>query len=125
MTTSVKSAADLFRDLAGEVSGLSFKPMFGWTCTFYEGKMQGGYWSEQVMLRLAEEDRTEFLNLPNAEPFNPKGDRPMKEYVSVPTDIVYSKDFASWFEKSLRYVAGLPPKEKRTRAKRRSVLRRT
>ena len=125
MTTSVESAADIFRDLAGEVRGLSFKPMFGWTCTFYEGKMQGGYRGAHIMLRLSEVDRAAFLRLPNAKIFNPKGDRPMREYVSVPTEIVHSEDFTGWFEKSLQYVVGLPPKEKRARAKRRSAGRRT
>ena len=92
--------------------------MFGWRCTFFQGNMQGGSQGNQVMLRLSEADRTEFLELPGATLFNPKGDRPMKEYVSVPAEIVNSDSFMTWFEKSLQYVASLPPKTKKSTLKR-------
>lgn len=91
--TVTTTATDILRDLAEDVSDLSFKAMFGWRCTFYQSNMQAGYQGEQVMLRLAEVDRTEFLKLPGAQPFNPKGDRPMKEYVSVPADVFHSDAF--------------------------------
>lgn len=121
MAAPTKSVAAVLHELADEVGDLTFKNMFGWRCTFYQGKMQAGYQGEQVMLRLSKEDRTEFLKLYDAEPFNPKGDRPMKAYVSVPANIVHSEVFTGWFEKSLQYVAGLPPREKRGRSKKHSA----
>ena len=118
---ATREVADRFYELADGVSGLTFRNMFGWRCAFFDGNMQGGYLNEQVMLRLSEVDRAEFLNLPDAQLFNPKGDRPMREYVSVPAEVVHSQDFTRWFEKSLRYAASLPPKAKRARAETRTA----
>jgi len=117
VSTTAITAAEVLHDLTDDVSELNFKNMFSWRCTFFQGNMQAGYQDEHVMLRLSETDRREFLKLPNTELFDPKGDRPMKEYVSVPAEVLHSDTFASWFEKSLQYVASLPPKAKKAKAK--------
>jgi TfoX/Sxy family transcriptional regulator of competence genes len=110
---SEKSVATLFEDAVKTLPGLERKKMFGWTCVFANGNMLGGYYQDQMMLRLSEKDRAKFLELPGATHFNPKGNRPMLEYLDVPKDVIASsKDLKRWVDKGFKYVVSLPPKAK-------------
>jgi TfoX/Sxy family transcriptional regulator of competence genes len=111
---SEKSVATLFEDVVKTLPDLERKKMFGWTCVFANGNMLGGYYQNQMMLRLSEQDREKFLELPGATHFNPKGNRPMLEYLDVPQQITESPtDLKRWFDRGFKYVAGLPPKAKK------------
>jgi TfoX/Sxy family transcriptional regulator of competence genes len=111
--TQTKDTATMFEDAIKTLPDLGRKKMFGWTCVFVGGNMLGGYYKDQMMLRLSEKDRAKFLELPGASHFNPKGNRPMLEYLDVPQEIMKSpRDLKRWFDKGFRYVAGLPPKAK-------------
>jgi TfoX/Sxy family transcriptional regulator of competence genes len=111
-----QSVAAMFEAVVITIPETEHRKMFGWTCVFIEGNMLSGFYQDQMMLRLSDKDRETFLELPNTSIFNPKGDRPMREYVNVPMEvIVSSKDLENWFNKGFRYVAALPPKAKKVR----------
>jgi TfoX/Sxy family transcriptional regulator of competence genes len=103
-----------FRGLAGQYAEIEFKPMFGHLAGFVNGQMTAGTFGDQIMMRLGEPDRTEFMNAYDAELFDPMGHRPMKEYVHVP-DAVRADEplMKSWLERSITYTASLPPKKKK------------
>ena len=89
------------------------RPMFGNVAGFVNGNMFLCLFGPAVAVRLADEDRAELLAEDGAEPFEPMPGRPMKEYVLLPprwrdTDEARA---SSWVQRSLDYVAALPPKE--------------
>jgi TfoX/Sxy family transcriptional regulator of competence genes len=88
--TQSKDVAMMFEAAVKTLPDLERKKMFGWTCVFVGGNMLGDYYQNQMMLRLSEKDKTRFLELPGACHFNPKGNRPMLEYVDVPQDMITS-----------------------------------
>jgi TfoX/Sxy family transcriptional regulator of competence genes len=112
--TQSKDVAMMFEAAVKTLPDLERKKMFGWTCVFVGGNMLGGYYQNQMMLRLSEKDKTRFLELPGACHFNPQGNRPMLEYVDVPQDMITSeKDLKRWVDNGFKYVAGLPSKAKK------------
>ncbi len=76
--------------------------------------MTAGTFGDQVMMRLGEADRTEFMQTYDTELFDPMHGRPMKEYVHVP-EVVRADEalMKSWLERSIAYTAALPPKKKK------------
>jgi hypothetical protein len=73
-----------------------------------------GLHSENVILRLSDTDRVEFLKLDHARRFEPIPGRPMKEYVVVPPQLLINDEqLEHWIKRSLAYVSGLPPKTKK------------
>ncbi len=120
-TQQAKNVAEIFEEVITTILGIERRKMFGWTCVFIDGNMLGGFYNDQMMLRLSDKDREAFLQLPDTSIFNPKGNRPMEEYVDVSLELIQSsEDLARWFDKSFRYVVALPPKVKKAR-KQRSV----
>jgi TfoX/Sxy family transcriptional regulator of competence genes len=56
-------------------------------------------------------DSTQELMAAGGEPFTPMPGRPMTGYTTLPESIVSKpKALAGWIERSLRYVATMPPK---------------
>jgi TfoX/Sxy family transcriptional regulator of competence genes len=103
-----------FREFAGGYPEVEFKPMFGQLAGFVKGQMTGGTFGDQMMLRLSETDRHEFMDAYKATIFEPMAGRPMKEYVLVPPAVRVDEPLLrSWFERSLAYTASLPPKKKK------------
>src|SRR4029453_491671 len=77
------------------------RKMFGYNCAFPNGQMFAGIFQRAVMLRLGEPERSAFLALPGAGPFEPMPGRPMKEYVTVPAAIAADRRaLAGWVRKS-------------------------
>lgn len=88
------------------------RTMFSYPAGFVNGQMFMSIFGDSVMLRLSDEDRANFLKLPNSKLFEPMPGRPMKEYVEVPkTMLADPKEMNKWVVKSLGYAQALPPKK--------------
>jgi TfoX/Sxy family transcriptional regulator of competence genes len=86
------------------------RKMFGYPCAFVNGQLFMGLWQEELMLRLPEDER-EAMERIGGKPFEPMPGRPMREYVSVPSGLIYDAvRLKPWVEKSLAYARSLPPK---------------
>jgi TfoX/Sxy family transcriptional regulator of competence genes len=102
--------------LFGELTGVlppdaERRKMFGYPCLFVNGHLCAGVHQDNIMLRLSEADREEFLALDGAARFEPMVGRPMREYVVVPQRMKQSPDeIVVWLEKSYAYTRSLPPK---------------
>lgn len=87
------------------------RKMFGFPCAFVNGNMFTGLHQENLIVRLAEEDRQTLVNQKGAEIFAPFPGRLMKEYVSLPAAIIEdTKALQGWMRRSLEYAAALPAK---------------
>ncbi len=100
-----------------EGDGVEHRRQFGYPCCFVNGNMFMGVFGEDVMLRLSDADRAEFLKRPGASLFEPMPGRPMKEYVLVPRAMLNDgPEMRGLVAKSLAYARSLPIKEKKSRA---------
>ena len=98
-----------FRSLVPEAAAVQVKPMFGNLGAFVNGNMFMGLFGADVGLKLPAEAQAELLEHEGAGPFGP-AERPMGGYVTMPAS--WSPDDAGpWVERSLAYVAALPPKK--------------
>jgi len=90
------------------------RKMFGYSCVFAKGNMFAGLHEVGMVLRLPEEQRTEFLRLKGAKQFEPMPGRVMREYVVVPNILLNAPEkLRVWVEKSLAYGSSLPAKTKK------------
>lgn len=116
-----KPSADLverFHLLAAGIEGVELRKMFGYPAAFVNGNMAFGLYQETFMVRLPEDAREECLAAGWSQ-FEPMAGRPMREYVALPPEVSADMDAArSWFERSARFVAGMPPKEPKPRKRR-------
>ena len=88
------------------------KTMFGYPSAFVNGNLFMGLWQEEMMLRLPEGQRAEVIRM-GGKPFAPMPERPMKEYVSLPPDMIYdTARLVPWVRRSLDYTLHLPAKVK-------------
>ena len=95
------------------------KPMFGSPVYFIHNNMFAGVKGGSVFLRLSESDRQAIMaQSDEVQPFEPRPDFFMKEYVQLPESILFDKLFIDkWLRISYEYVNSLPPKEKKPRKK--------
>jgi TfoX/Sxy family transcriptional regulator of competence genes len=85
--------------------------MFGYPAGFINGNMFMGLFQEDMILRLSESYRAEFLKVDGAKIFEPMPGRPMREYVAVPSRVIANKkELGSWVSRALEYGASLKPK---------------
>jgi TfoX/Sxy family transcriptional regulator of competence genes len=90
------------------------RKMFGYSCVFSKGNMFAGLHEVGMVLRLPDEERTEFLRLKGAKQFEPMPGRVMREYVVVPKVLLNAPEqLRAWVEKSLAYVSSLRAKTKK------------
>jgi TfoX/Sxy family transcriptional regulator of competence genes len=107
----------LFDSIApGPEAGVEKRRMFGYPSRFLNGNMFMGLHNNNMILRLSEKDRVDFLNV-GGKAFEPMPGRVMKEYVVVPNEMIRSHDLKAWIDRSLAYASGLPPKKKKSRKK--------
>ena len=105
---------DKFEQLIPEASSVEKRKMFGYPCCFVKGNMFMGLHQENMLLRLSEDDRKEFLEVENAHQFEPMPGTVMREYVVIPSDMIENHEtMNNWIRKSLEYVSSLPPKTKK------------
>ncbi len=87
------------------------KKMFGDCYAFVNWQLFTGLHQENMILRLAEDDRAEFLKTYGTGLFEPMPGRPMRECVLVPSSLLGSMpQLAIWLETSCGYAESLPPK---------------
>jgi len=102
-----------FRALVPDRPDVVIKPMFGNLGAYVNGNMFMGLFGSSVGLKLSEPDRENLLSVQGAGPFGPI-ERPMAAYVSLPGDWTKrSKRSTEWVDRSLTYVAALPPKARK------------
>ena len=105
---------DIFEEVVPIGALIERRKMFGLPCAFIDNNMFIGVFKQTLFLRLSEEDRKEFLELPDAMRFEPMPVRNMKEYVVIPEALLYDNpSLISWIQRSVAYVSALPPKEKK------------
>jgi TfoX/Sxy family transcriptional regulator of competence genes len=94
------------------------RKMFGYPAGFINGDMFMGLFQDNMILRLSESHREEFLKLDRAKIFEPMPGRPMREYVAVPPDVMMNqKELASWVSRALEYGASLKPESRTSKPK--------
>ena len=85
--------------------------MFGYPAIFVNGNMFAGLVRDAMILRLSEEDRKQFLDLPGAKPFIAMKGRVMKQWAVVPPALVKSEsELKLWLDKALAHGRSLPSK---------------
>jgi len=94
------------------------RKMFGYPAGFINGNMFMGLFQDDMILRLPEPQREEFLKKDGAKIFEPMPGRPMREYVAVPSRLLADrKALASWVLRSLEYGSSLKPKSSAKKSK--------
>jgi TfoX/Sxy family transcriptional regulator of competence genes len=89
------------------------RKMFGYPAAFINGNMFMGLFQDDMILRLPESLREEFLKKDGAKIFEPMPGRPMREYVAVPPRVMANKkELASWVSSALEYGESLKPKSR-------------
>jgi TfoX/Sxy family transcriptional regulator of competence genes len=120
---SPESLVRTFHDALPEDPRIERRKMFGYPCSFVDGRLVAGLHRDSLFVRLPEADREELLARPNAMVFAPMESRPMREYVIVPAEVVGNqRELRDWLEKAVAYGFELPPKEKKpAKSKKRSA----
>jgi TfoX/Sxy family transcriptional regulator of competence genes len=97
------------------------RKMFGFPCAFVNGNMFTGLHATNMIVRLAEPERSELLAIDGARIFEPMPGRPMREYVVLPDAILRDDEqLQTWLDKSFAFASSLPIKERKPRAKKSS-----
>jgi hypothetical protein len=116
---------ELFGKLLPETGGHG-RTMFGCPCGFWGGNMFTGLFEDKLFVRLAQDDRAALLAEEGAEPFDPMGGRPMREYVVVPAAWLEGdadEVLRAWLSKAARYAKTLPPKPGRKTGDKRAAAK--
>ena len=90
------------------------KNMFGTAAWFLESNdmMFAGAWGEGVMVRIGEQRTSSLIESGEAEPFDPMGGKPMREYVYVNGEqIAEDGELLEWLDEASEFAASLPPKK--------------
>ncbi len=108
-----KPSAELierFHEAVAGIEGVEVRKMFGYPAAFVGGNMTAGLHQESFLVRLSETDRAERL-ADGWSTFEPMAGRPMREYVTLPPQVVADADATrAWVERAAGYVRTLPPK---------------
>jgi len=119
-----KSSRDLVALLEASVKSLpqvELRNVFGHSCGFVKGQMAFGLSRDEFFIRLSEEDRDQLLLLEGAHQFEPAPGRRMREYVVLPESVrATPQQLKRWLEMAVAYTASLPPKPKKSTARKRA-----
>ena len=94
------------------------KNMFGSAAWFLEANdlMFAGAWGEGIMIRVGEQVASYLIEIGEAEPFDPMGGRPMREYAFIDGHRIAEDDeLLDWLNEASDFTASLPPKKKKSR----------
>lgn len=94
------------------------KNFFGTIAWFLESNdlIFAGAWGDGVMVRLGEERASTLIKSGEADPHDPTGHRPKREYVFLDrTRIMNDHVLLDWFEQASEFVGTLPPVAKKPR----------
>lgn len=117
---------DMDRGLEERIDGLTAsmpvrrKKMFGTSAWFMDqnDQMFAGVWADGVMVRVGQEEALSLIETGGAEPFDPMGGRPMKEYVYVNGErIAEDAELVEWIERGAGFASTLAAKVKKPRKK--------
>ena len=101
----------LFNQLIPDDAGIERRKMFGFPCAFLQGNMFAWIHQNHIALRLPEPLRKTLIAQQQAQPVDPSGKR-MREYVMLDETLACRQAEAdALVNKSLEYVASLPPKK--------------
>ncbi|MFQ5626034.1 MAG: TfoX/Sxy family protein, partial [Methyloligellaceae bacterium] len=89
---SPQALIDLFYEALPDDSRIERRKMFGYPCAFVNGNMCTGLHQEDFIVRLSQDDREAAHTQFGAKPFDPMKGRPMREYISLPEEIVADKN---------------------------------
>jgi TfoX N-terminal domain len=85
------------------------RQMFGCPVGFANGQLFTGVFGAGLFVRLDEPDRAELLARAGAEPFDPLGGRPMRQYVMLPREVLEDvEDVRGWMRRAQRFVLAMP-----------------
>ncbi len=103
-----------------KVSGVEKRQMFGYPAGFINGTwFMGCFQENDIVLRLSDKDREEFLKLEQARQFEPMPGRAMREFVVIPSWLMSNPEqMMMWIYRALEYAAQLPPKTKKSKRSR-------
>ena len=105
-----ESLAERIRVVVKGRRGISEKKMFGGVGFLLKGNMCVGIWKDSLIVRLGEEEGNAALLEEHVRPFDITG-KPMKGWAMVEPDGLETDDqLKRWIEKSIDFVATLPPK---------------
>jgi TfoX/Sxy family transcriptional regulator of competence genes len=108
-----------FEALVPEDPRVAIRPMFGNLSAFVNGNMFMGVFGRDLFVRLPDDDSDRLIGEGGSD-FEPMPGRAMKGYVALPEGWREDRSgAAAWIERSLEWVAEMPPKESK-KAKRRS-----
>jgi TfoX/Sxy family transcriptional regulator of competence genes len=114
---SPQDLIDLFASVVPKSSVVQRK-MFGYPAAFVNGNLFMSLFQDDMILRLSENHREEFLNIDGAKIFSPMPGRPMREYIAVPPGVLSNqKELAGWVSRALEYGESLKPKSKTSKPK--------
>ena len=109
-----KSTVQTFYELLPKSPFAEQRKIFGYPCCFVNGNLFAGVHQSDIILRLPENEREEFIRCYKSGLFKPFPNRTMREYVVVPKTLFKEKDeLKTWFKKSFQYAASLPSKGKK------------
>jgi hypothetical protein len=109
-----------FQSLVPDDPTVDVKPMFGNLGGFVNGNMFMGLFGSDVGVKLPTDRREALLVEDGAGPFGP-AERPMSGYVTLPPAWRNQPAMAEpWIEEALAHVGSLPPKAKKSKAKKTS-----
>ena len=114
---SPQQLIDLFVTVIPDPPAVQRK-MFGYPAAFVNGNLFMSLFQDDMILRLPESLREEFLKVDGAKSFEPMPGRPMREYVAVPPQIMADKKkLTTWVSRALDYGASLKPKSRTSKPK--------
>ncbi len=102
--------------LAGKLSHIDCekRKIFGQIAYFINGNMFTGIHQSSLFLRFSSETKTELMSKHrNLAHFEPKQGVIMKEYITIPIDLLEDNLFQELLTKSINYVSSLPKKKKK------------
>ena len=105
----------LLEALAEADDRLERRKMFGSSAVFLtqNRQMLAGVFGEQFHVRLSEADR-EAVRALGGHPLEPMEGRPMREYMTLPADVVADESSArEWLHRGIAFVQTLPEKKKK------------
>jgi TfoX/Sxy family transcriptional regulator of competence genes len=108
---------DYFGTVVPDAPDVVKKTVFGYPACFVNGNMFMGVHDQEIILRLGDEKRRQFLGEESAAIFEPMPGRPMKEYAVVPLTVrADTARMAEWVGHALAFGRALPAKEKKPKA---------
>ena len=110
---SPQSLIDLFDKSVPTAASVLRRKMFGYPAAFANGNLFIGLHQNDFIMRLSEGDRTRFTAQYGERTFEPMRDRPMRQYVRLPEELLADpRKRANWIKRSLKYAEAIVPKAK-------------